>query len=74
MAGNCDDLVAKAKDAVELVLRIGYGIAAGRLGPVISYARAGHRVRQRPEPLGTTTTHTVDVGLLRRGCEKEGVQ
>ena len=35
MAGNCDDLVAKAKDAVELVLRIGYGIPAGRLGPVI---------------------------------------
>ena len=40
MAGNCDDLVAKAKDAVELVLRIGYGIPAGRLGPVISLAAA----------------------------------
>ena len=47
MAGNCDDLVAKAKDAVELVLRIGYGIAAGRLGPVISYARAPINIWRR---------------------------
>ena len=62
MAGNCDDLVAKAKDAVELVLRIGYGIAAGRLGPVISYARAGQRTPEGwPQQLGPPR-----VGLLQR--------
>ena len=63
MAGNCDDLVAKAKDAVELVLRIGYGIPAGRLGPVISYAAA----KSQQEPAFHSVVVSVDVGLLRGG-------
>ena len=61
MAGNCDDLVAKAKDAVELVLRIGYGIPAGRLGPVM--------LRRRK--IATRTSLTVCVvsvdGFVSRG-------